>query len=72
MATVTKAYDPEEVTLAQALEIIAAKIAKGPSTFGKGKKAAKEKPVKEEKAEKKPADKKPAAKKAAAKGKKKS
>jgi DNA topoisomerase-1 len=43
MATVTKSYDPEELTLAQALEIIAAKIAKGPSTFTKGKKPAKEK-----------------------------
>ena len=56
MATVTKAYDPENLTLAQALEIIAAKIAKGPSPgFGsKGKKAAKEK------ASPKPAPKKPA------------
>ncbi|MDR3424220.1 MAG: type I DNA topoisomerase [Alphaproteobacteria bacterium] len=45
MATVTKAYDPENVTLEQALEIIAAKIAKGPSKGfgGKAKKAAKEK-----------------------------
>ncbi|MDD4616836.1 MAG: topoisomerase C-terminal repeat-containing protein, partial [Alphaproteobacteria bacterium] len=40
MATVTKAYDPETLTLDQAVEIIAAKIAKGPSTKGKGKKAA--------------------------------
>ncbi|MGB9153526.1 MAG: topoisomerase C-terminal repeat-containing protein, partial [Alphaproteobacteria bacterium] len=43
MATVTKAYDPENVTLTQAMEIIAAKIAKGPSTFTKGKKAVKAK-----------------------------
>ena len=50
MATVTKAYDPEAVTLAQALEIIAAKIAKGPSTFvKKGKKSVTEKAPKEEK-----------------------
>jgi DNA topoisomerase-1 len=39
MATVTKSYDPENLTLAEALEIIAAKIAKGPSTFTKGKKS---------------------------------
>ncbi len=32
MATITKAYDPENVTLDQAVEILAAKIAKGPST----------------------------------------
>jgi DNA topoisomerase-1 len=31
MATVTKSYDPENLTLEQAQEIIAAKIAKGPS-----------------------------------------
>ncbi len=43
MATVTKSYDPDNLTLKDALEIIAAKIAKGPSTFIKGKKAAKEK-----------------------------
>ena len=43
MATVTKSYEPEELTLPQALEIIAAKIAKGPSqSFGKGKKSLKE------------------------------
>jgi DNA topoisomerase-1 len=54
MATVTKGYDPEELTLPQALEIIAAKIAKGPSTGfgGKGKKAAKEKEPKTVKAKK--------------------
>ena len=48
MATVTKSYAPEDLTLPQALEIIAAKIAKGPSVGfgGKGKKASKEKPVK--------------------------
>ncbi|MDD3183038.1 MAG: topoisomerase C-terminal repeat-containing protein, partial [Alphaproteobacteria bacterium] len=43
MATVTKGYDPESLTLDQALEIIEAKIAKGPSTKGK---AAKAKPAK--------------------------
>jgi DNA topoisomerase-1 len=59
MATVTKDYDPENLTLPQALEIIAAKIAKGPSKGfgGKGKKATKE-PAKE-KAPAKPASKKP-------------
>lgn len=44
MATVTKSYDPENLTLAQAVEILAAKIAKGPSS--KGKKADKEKAAK--------------------------
>jgi DNA topoisomerase-1 len=38
MATVTKAYDPENLTLDQAIEILNAKITKGPS---KGKKTAK-------------------------------
>ncbi len=49
MATVTKAYDPENLTLTQALEIIEAKIARGPSKGfgGKGKKAPKEKNEKE-------------------------
>jgi DNA topoisomerase-1 len=50
MATVTKSYDPETLTLAEATEILAAKIAKGPSTFGKKGKAAKA--TKEEKVEK--------------------
>ena len=48
MATVTKSYDPENLSLKDALEIIAAKVAKGPSTFGKkagGKKSSK--PAKE-------------------------
>ncbi len=31
MATVTKSYDPENLTLPQAVEILAAKVAKGPS-----------------------------------------
>ncbi|MDD3371560.1 MAG: type I DNA topoisomerase [Alphaproteobacteria bacterium] len=57
MATVTKAYDPENLTLAQALEIIETKIAKGAS--GKGKKMAKPKDT-EEKPKKKPARKKKA------------
>jgi DNA topoisomerase-1 len=48
MATVTKAYDPEALTLAQALEIVAAKVAKGPST--KSKKAAPKKTAKAKKA----------------------
>jgi len=36
MATVTKAYDPETLTLEHAVEILAAKVAKGPSN-GKAK-----------------------------------
>lgn len=39
MATVTKSYDPENLTLKDAVEIIATKLAKGPSTKGKGKAA---------------------------------
>ena len=43
MATVTKSYDPENLTLKDALEIIAAKVAKGGTGGKKGKgKAAKE------------------------------
>ena len=41
MATVTKSYDPENLTLDQAIEILAAKIAKGPSMRGKAKKGGK-------------------------------
>jgi DNA topoisomerase-1 len=48
MATVTKSYDPENLTLKDALEIIAAKIAKGPSP---GKGFGKKKAVTETKAE---------------------
>jgi DNA topoisomerase-1 len=60
MATVTKSYDPENLTLKDAVEILAAKIAKGPSTgkFGKGKKA----PAKAEAAPESKAKKKKAAK----------
>jgi DNA topoisomerase-1 len=47
MATVTSAYDPENLTLAQAIEIVAAKIAKGPA--GKSKKPAREKAPKSRK-----------------------
>jgi topoisomerase IA-like protein len=57
MATVTSAYDPENLTLPQAVEILAAKVAKGPSKgfSGRGKKAAKEKtPEKKPAKEKKP------------------
>ncbi len=43
MATVTKAYDPETLTLDQAVEILAAKIAKGPSTKSKAKRGGKKK-----------------------------
>ncbi len=39
MATVTKSYDPENLTLPQAIEILAAKVAKGPSP-GKTKRSA--------------------------------
>jgi len=49
MATVTKSYDPENLTLAEAVEILNAKIAKGPSPFGKKGRAAKAKPEKAEK-----------------------
>jgi DNA topoisomerase I len=38
MATVTKSYDPENLSLKDAVEIIAAKVAKG-GTSGKGKAA---------------------------------
>ncbi|MDE2030472.1 MAG: hypothetical protein KGI97_07925, partial [Alphaproteobacteria bacterium] len=41
MATVTKAYDPENLTLKDALEIIAAKAAKQAAGGGKPAKAAK-------------------------------
>lgn len=40
MATVTKSYDPETLTLAEAIEILAAKAAKGPSTKKNKKTAA--------------------------------
>ncbi len=43
MATVTKSYDPETLTLKEALEIIETKLAKGPSKFGKGGKPKAEK-----------------------------
>ena len=41
MATVTKSYDPETLTLTEAVEILTAKAAKGPSPKGKGSKRAK-------------------------------
>ncbi|MFY9288046.1 MAG: type I DNA topoisomerase [Alphaproteobacteria bacterium] len=50
MATVTKSYDPETLTLKEAVEIIETKLAKGPSKFGKNAKGAKGKVAKEEKA----------------------
>jgi len=62
MATVTKAYDPENLTLAQAVEIIiakAAKVAEGGGGGGgkpmKGKKSAKTASVKEAPAKEVPA-----------------
>ncbi len=58
-ATIPKDVKPEDVTLAQAVELIDARIAKGPPAKGK-KKAAAKKP-----AAKKPVAKKPAAKKKA-------
>lgn len=69
MATITKAYDPESLTLEQALEIIEAKLAKasgGAPAKGKSKAVKKETAAKP-KAEKKAPAKKPAAKKAAPK-----
>jgi DNA topoisomerase-1 len=73
MATVTKAYDPEALTLEQALEIIEAKIAKG-GTGGKAKttkaKAApKAKAATKDKGKPKPKVKKAATAKPAAKAK---
>ncbi|MDD3288923.1 MAG: topoisomerase C-terminal repeat-containing protein, partial [Alphaproteobacteria bacterium] len=50
MATVTKSYDPESLTLEQAMEILAAKIAKGPSP---GKSKTKAKAVKKDSGKKK-------------------
>ncbi len=52
MATVTKSYDAENLTLKDALEIIAAKVAKGPSPNAKGKKPAKAAKAVKEKAPK--------------------
>jgi DNA topoisomerase-1 len=49
MATVTKGYDPESLTLDQAVEILTAKAAKGPS----GKKAPAEKKPRKTAAKKK-------------------
>lgn len=75
MATVTKAYDAETLTLEQALELIAAKEAKQASGGGKvtkkapAKKAAAPKAAAKKPSAKKPAAKKPAAKKPAAKAK---
>jgi len=66
MATVTKAYDPENLTLDQAVEIIETKLAKG--TSGKPAKKATKKdaaPAKKPATKKKAALKKPAAKKKA-------
>lgn len=56
MATVTKAYDPETLTLPQAIEILAAKVAKGPSA-GKAKAKPKDnaKPKAKAKTSRKPA-----------------
>ena len=48
MATVTKSYDPENLTLAEAVEIIAAKEAKGSS----GKPAKTKAPAKTKKTKK--------------------
>jgi DNA topoisomerase-1 len=48
MATVTKAYDPDALTLDQAVEILAAKIAKGPSVKGKKATKAKKKNISED------------------------
>jgi DNA topoisomerase-1 len=54
MATVTKSYDPENLSLKDALDIIAAKVAKGPSTGkGFGKKSSTTKTAPKESASKK-------------------
>jgi DNA topoisomerase I len=62
-ATLPKELTPEEVTLDEALALVAEKAGKG----GKGKKAPAKKPAAKKAAVKKPAAKKPAAKKPAAK-----
>ena len=49
MATVTKSYDPENLKLDEAVEILAAKIAKGGGKPAKAAKAKAEKPAKAEK-----------------------
>ena len=63
-ATIPKDVKPEDVTLAQAVELIDARLAKGPPAKGK-KKAAARKPAAKKPAARKPAAKKPAAKKKA-------
>ncbi len=69
-ATLPKSYDPQTISLEEAIDLVNAKAARGPSvkkTKAGGKKAAAEKPVAKKATAKKPAAKKPAAKKAAAK-----
>ena len=63
MATVTKAYDPDTLTLEQALEIIETKLSKG----GKPKPEPKAKAIKEKPVKKKAPAKKAVAKKTATK-----
>ncbi len=69
-ATLPKSYDPQTISLIEAIELVNAKAARGPSakkTKAGAKKALIEKPAAKKTAAKKPAAKKPAAKKAAAK-----
>ena len=68
-ASISKAcgIDPDEVTLEQALELIAAKIAKGPSKKAKAKKATAKKASAKKAKSKKAKAKKASAKKASAK-----
>ena len=70
-ATLPKSYDPQTLSLEEAVELVNAKAARGPSARkakGKGKAATEEKkPAVKKTAARKPAAKKPAAKKAAAK-----
>ena len=69
-ATLPKSYDPQTISLEEAIDLVNAKAARGPSvkkTKAGAKKTAAEKPVAKKATAKKPAAKKPAAKKAAAK-----
>ncbi len=68
-ATIPKSYDPQTISLEEAIELVNAKAARGPSvkkTKAGAKKMAEEKPAAKKAAVKKPAKKKPAAKKPAA------
>ncbi|MGK2871323.1 MAG: type I DNA topoisomerase [Alphaproteobacteria bacterium] len=68
-ATIPKSYDPQTISLEEAIELVNAKAARGPSVkkTKAGAKKASEKPAAKKAAAKKPAAKKPAAKKKPAK-----